>query len=96
MYTGTYNGFTELDHAILSLLTNTINIKLSHLRERLVVQHKNLKIRHIISSITSALEMRTSISLLIKLKELLPPLLQYEHIGLYFHDSSSTLLRDNR
>lgn len=90
MYTGVYCGFSDLDNGLLSLLTSFIGIKISQIKENLQSKEKDKRFFEALQTITSLMEDRTCVQLLMELKETLPQLTGYEHAGVYLHEPLST------
>jgi len=91
MYTGIYCGFSDLDNGILSLLTIFIGIKISQIKENLQSKEKDKRFFEALQAITSLMENRTCVQLLMGLKKVLPKLTGYEHAGVYLHEPLSTV-----
>jgi len=89
MYTGKYSGFSELDDGLLSLLATFIGTKFSQLKETFASKAKDIKLVETLTAINTLFESRTYMFLLMNIRELLPPLIGYEHIGVYLHDPNS-------
>ncbi len=89
MYTGVYSGFSELDDGLLSLLCTFIGVKVAQIRSTFQCREKEERLAATINTVNTLYEQRTYMNLLIGLRELLPPLVGYEFVGVYFHDTNS-------
>ena len=92
MYTGIYNGFTDLDNGLLSLLTNYIGLKISQLRENFRSREKDKNLMKVLNSISSLLECRTYMKLLVDIKEIFPQLIGYEYGRVYLYEAESIII----
>ena len=86
MYTGAYNGFSDFDDGLLTLLAVFIGVKITELKKRFESEERSRKLDNTINIINTIFEERTYISLIIKLRETLSPLIDFEYVGVYFHD----------
>ena len=91
MYTGLYNGFSETDDRILSLVAVVIGIKLCQLKESSMSLSKDILRINTLNEINKLLENRTYRSFLIDLKERLPPLVKFEYIEVYLYRKESII-----
>lgn len=91
MYTGVYNGFSDLDNELLLILTSFIGLKIAQVEEGISSKEKDNKVTDVVNTINSLISNRSHIKLLLKLRKVLPSLLGYEHVGVYLHKPDSTL-----
>eukprot|EP00826_Nyctotherus_ovalis_P029101 TRINITY_DN22958_c0_g1_i1.p1 TRINITY_DN22958_c0_g1~~TRINITY_DN22958_c0_g1_i1.p1 ORF type:complete len:130 (-),score=5.35 TRINITY_DN22958_c0_g1_i1:45-434(-) len=91
MYTGVYNGFSDLDNELLLILASFIGLKIAQVEEGISSKAKDNKVIDVVNKINSLISNRSHVKLLLKLRKVLPSLLGYEYVGVYLHKPDSTL-----
>lgn len=92
MYTGIYSGFTEADDGLISILSTFIGLKFLQIHENLLSQEKDQRLKNLLNILNSLLGIRTYMSLVIQMREMMPILMGYEYFGIYFHNNESIFI----
>lgn len=91
MYTGEYSGFTDYDDGLVSLLLMMVGTKLTLIKETIVSNQKDERLKQFVNTFANLLLNRTYAQLILNMREELPQILFYEHAGILFEDKDRTL-----
>lgn len=84
-----------MDNYILSLLATFVGMKLSQMNELEISKIKDKELLNTMNGINKVMEARSYLLFFIKLRDVFPPLVEYEYIGIYIYNNISKTLVAN-